>query len=189
MPIYEFYCRDCNTIFSFFSRAVNTSKRPKCPRCRKRTLDRQVSRFAAVGRAGKGGEEADLPVDETRMERAMESLAAEAEGMNEDDPRQAARLMRRMGDMTGMQFGAGMEEAIHRMEAGAEGAAEGGERAADPGGMPRVLEQAGALEVAVAVEARGEQEVPLEQGLRLLQNRQHALPLDAHGPPPNARRI
>ena len=46
MPIYEFYCADCHTIFNFFSRTVNTRKSPLCPRCGKRTLDRQVSAFA-----------------------------------------------------------------------------------------------------------------------------------------------
>jgi len=35
MPIYEFYCEDCNTLFNFFSRTVNTDKQPPCPRCRK----------------------------------------------------------------------------------------------------------------------------------------------------------
>jgi len=24
MPIYEFYCRKCNTLYNFFSRSVNT---------------------------------------------------------------------------------------------------------------------------------------------------------------------
>lgn len=118
MPIYEFFCPDCNTLFSFFSRKVNTAARPLCPRCRKRKLERQVSLFAHTGRATEGGGADDLPVDDARMEKAMESLAAEAEGMNEDDPRQAARLMRRMSDMTGMEFGSGMSEALRRMESG-----------------------------------------------------------------------
>jgi len=48
----------------------------------------------------------------------MESLAGEVEGMNEEDPRQAAQLMRKLYDATGLNLGAGMEEAISRMEAG-----------------------------------------------------------------------
>jgi hypothetical protein len=28
MPIYEFYCEDCHTIFNFFSKNVNTTKKP-----------------------------------------------------------------------------------------------------------------------------------------------------------------
>jgi putative FmdB family regulatory protein len=118
MPIYEFYCSDCHMVFNFLSKSVDTRKRPNCPRCGKVRLDRQVSAFAMTGKA-KGGEDADdLPIDESRMERAMASLASEADNIREDDPRQAARLMRKFSDMTGMHFGAGMEEAIRRMEAG-----------------------------------------------------------------------
>ena len=48
----------------------------------------------------------------------MMSLASEAESMDENDPRQAAKLMRKMSDMTGLELGEGMQEAIRRMEAG-----------------------------------------------------------------------
>ena len=118
MPIYEFYCPECHTVFNFLSRSVNTTKRPPCPKC-KRRLQREVSLFAQTGRAREPGSELDdLPIDESRMESAMESLAAEAEGINEDDPREAARLMRKFSDATGLEFGKGMEEALSRMEAG-----------------------------------------------------------------------
>ncbi len=43
MPVYEFYCPDCHTIFNFFSRRVNTAARPACPRCERPELERQVS--------------------------------------------------------------------------------------------------------------------------------------------------
>ena len=33
MPIYEFYCPDCNTIFNFFCRRIVTDKKPACPKC------------------------------------------------------------------------------------------------------------------------------------------------------------
>jgi putative FmdB family regulatory protein len=121
MPIYEFYCAECHTIFNFFSRKVDTATRPPCPRCRKTRLERQVSMFAATGKAreeGEGGEAGDLPVDEGKMEGAMEALAGEAEGLDENDPRQAAQLMRKFSKMTGMEFGRGMEEALGRLEAG-----------------------------------------------------------------------
>jgi len=118
MPIYEFYCSQCHMLFSFFSRTVNTEKRPPCPRC-KRELERQVSLFAAVGRAEEPGEgEEDLPIDESKMMNAIGELAGQVEGMDEEDPRQAAQLMRRFSKAAGMEFGEGMEEAIHRMESG-----------------------------------------------------------------------
>jgi putative FmdB family regulatory protein len=118
MPIYEFYCEDCNTIFNFFSKTVNTRKKPKCPACKTKTLSRQMSAFAFTGKAKEDGDMDDLPFDEGKMEKAMQMLAGEAENMNEDDPRQAANLMRKLTNMTGLELGAGMQEALKRMEAG-----------------------------------------------------------------------
>jgi putative FmdB family regulatory protein len=118
MPIYEFYCEDCHTIFSFFSKTVNTDKTPDCPKCRTRKLSRQVSMFAVTGKAKEPGDMDELPIDESKMEHAMQMLASEAENMDEDDPKQAANLMRKLTDMTGMDLGPGMTEALHRMEQG-----------------------------------------------------------------------
>jgi hypothetical protein len=57
-------------------------------------------------------------IDEQKLEKALTSLAGEMEGVDEDDPRQAARLMRKLFETTGLNLGSGMEEAINRMEAG-----------------------------------------------------------------------
>ncbi|MBL0712734.1 MAG: zinc ribbon domain-containing protein [Desulfosarcina sp.] len=118
MPIYEFYCDHCNTIFNFLSRTVNTRKVPLCPRCRENKLSRQVSMFAVTGQAREDSDMDDLPFDEGQMEKAMQMLAGEAEKINEDDPRQAAQLMRKLTSMTGLNLGDGMEEALTRMEQG-----------------------------------------------------------------------
>lgn len=118
MPIYEFYCRHCHMIFSFFARSVNTSAVPTCPKCRKTPLTRQMSLFAVTGRAKESDGGEDLPIDESRMEKAMQMLAGEAERINEDDPRQAANLMRKLSHMTGLELGPGMQEALSRMEQG-----------------------------------------------------------------------
>ncbi|HBB15623.1 MAG TPA: hypothetical protein DCZ97_00985, partial [Syntrophus sp. (in: bacteria)] len=102
MPIYEFYCETCNTVFNFFSRGVNTTKTPNCPKCRK-VLKRQMSLFAKVTRGKEEPAEDGMPpLDEAKMEKAMAMLAGEAEKMNEDDPRQAAQLMRKLTDATGL---------------------------------------------------------------------------------------
>jgi hypothetical protein len=80
-----------------------------------------VSLFAiSKGRKESEGEDADLPegLDEGRLEKAMESLAGEVDGLDEENPRQAARLMRRLFEATGMPVGGGMEEALRRMESG-----------------------------------------------------------------------
>lgn len=118
MPIYEFYCDRCNTIFNFFSRSVNTTKQPQCPRCKTEPLTRHMSTFAVTGRAKEDGDMEDIPFDASKMEQAMQALAGDAEKINEDDPRQAAELMRKLTRMTGLELGAGMEEALHRMEKG-----------------------------------------------------------------------
>jgi hypothetical protein len=52
------------------------------------------------------------------MEKAMSMLASEADSINEDDPRQAAKFMRKLTDATGLNLGPGMEEALGRMERG-----------------------------------------------------------------------
>ncbi len=122
MPIYEYYCPDCHMLLNFFARSVGAMKQPSCPHCKRPRLKREVSLFAAV-KGGKGGEEGDggmddLPIDESRMERAIETLAADAESINEDDPRAAAQLMRKFSNITGLEFNEGMQSALDRMEAG-----------------------------------------------------------------------
>jgi len=118
MPIYEFYCKKCNTVYNFFSRSVNTQKVPHCPKCRTVSLERQMSVFARI--SGKKDEVTDNlpPIDEAKMERAMAMLAGEADKIVEDDPRQAAMLMRKLSDATGLNLGPGMEDALSRMERG-----------------------------------------------------------------------
>ena len=120
MPIYEFYCGKCNTVYNFFSKSVNTSTVPSCPKCKTVKLARQVSLFAAI--TGSGKEETDenplKNIDESKLEKAMMKLAAEAEKMKDDDPRAAAKLMRQLSETTGMKLGDGFQEALQRLEAG-----------------------------------------------------------------------
>ncbi|MCP3951049.1 MAG: zinc ribbon domain-containing protein, partial [Desulfobacterales bacterium] len=71
-----------------------------------------------TGRATTDDEMADLPFDEHKLEKAMGMLAAQAETMDENDPRQAADLVRQLTDVTGMDLGQGMQEALSRMESG-----------------------------------------------------------------------
>ena len=122
MPIYEFYCADCYMLFSFFSRRIDTERRPACPRCGRPRLSRQVSAFAPGGHRRDDAEaDGGAPIpDESRMERAMESLAQEAAMLDEADPKQAAALMRKFSESTGLSLGEGMEEAVRRLEAGAD---------------------------------------------------------------------
>lgn len=118
MPIYEFYCPDCHTIFSFLSKKVGPAGRPSCPRCARPELEKQISLFSTTGNAQEDDGPDDLPISEDKMEHAMNLLAGEAENMNEDDPRQEARLMKKFSELTGIEYGEGMNEAIRRLEGG-----------------------------------------------------------------------
>ncbi len=129
MPIYEFYCPDCHRVFSFLSRSVDTRRQPACPRCTRPELARRPSLFAiskgrpesaapAAADDAEGGPDPFAGVDETRLERAMEQVAAEAETLGEDDARGQARLMRRLFDAVGVPVQGGMQEALRRLEAG-----------------------------------------------------------------------
>jgi hypothetical protein len=105
-------------IFNFFSRRVNTSKIPCCPKCKKTRLQRKMSIFATSHNL-KEEEGADLPdIDESKIEKAMGALAREVENVDEERPEQAAKLIRKLTDMMGLKLSPGMEEAVRRMEKG-----------------------------------------------------------------------
>lgn len=118
MPIYEFFCDSCNVIFNFFSSRVNTDKRPACPRCGQKDLAKRISTFATIGKAKEDGADPLSGLDETKMERAFDSLMREAEQVNDQDPMQMAALMRKFTSKTGINLGGSMDEALSRMEAG-----------------------------------------------------------------------
>lgn len=118
MPVYEFLCTDCNRIYSFHSFKVNPDKIPSCPKCGAGDLQRVPSRFG-VGAASKtAASDGDDGLDDPRMEREMMKLAAELEGMDENDPRQMAAAVRKMTEIAGEPVTPAMEEMIRRLEAG-----------------------------------------------------------------------
>lgn len=125
MPIYEFYCPDCNTLYNFFSSRIDTTARPDCPRCGRARLEKRPARFAALTRSSAtGGEDpgddfgGDL--DEERLGAAFESVLGEMEagGADPDDPRQMAGMLRRVGQAAGLEPGPKLEEMLRRLEAG-----------------------------------------------------------------------
>ena len=121
MPLYEFYCEPCHTIFNFLSKRVNTTAKPPCPQCAQ-ALRRQVSSFAQLRRATSADgapDDATPPVDEARMAQAMAAMGSEIENLGDDsDPQQAAALMRRFAESSGIKFNATVEEALARMSSG-----------------------------------------------------------------------
>ena len=118
MPIYEFYCENCHTVFNFFSQRVNTETCPNCPKCDRSRLERQVSVFSVSRNRAEQGSDPFEGVDESRLEQAIMSMAGELEGLDQDNPQQAVRAMRKVMDQAGIELGDGVEEAIGRLEAG-----------------------------------------------------------------------
>jgi putative FmdB family regulatory protein len=121
MPIYEFYCPDCHAVYSFFTPTPDTERRPDCPRCERRELERRPSRFATLKERPGDGDPAGDPfagLDESRLEGAMDSLAREMGRFDEEDPRAMGHFLRRFSQETGLEMGGRMEELVRRMEAG-----------------------------------------------------------------------
>lgn len=133
MPIYEFYCKDCNAIYQFFSKRVEPEKIPNCPKHEAHgLLDRQMSRFA-MGRPQSQGSSEPAPeggapdmepqggpnLDDPRVEAKMMDLMSRMESIDENDGRAMGRMMRELADITGEGAGdPAMQEAIRRLEAG-----------------------------------------------------------------------
>lgn len=123
MPIYEFYCPDCHTVYNFFSSRIDLEAQPACPRCGRARLGRKPSTFAVMRTTPEGGEagEEDDPMagmDEARLEGAMESVFGGLDEGADENPRQMARLLRRFGEAAGLEPGPKMEEMLRRLEAG-----------------------------------------------------------------------
>jgi len=111
MPIYEYRCEICRRRVSVWVRRMG-QEAERCPVCGGERLTRLVSRFALVR-----GEEA-------RMEHLADDAALA--GVDENDPKSMARLMKRMGRELGEDAGPEFEEAIQEMESGAEPGDAGG---------------------------------------------------------------
>ena len=110
MPIYEYGCYDCRKRVSVFFRSVARaqSQEAECPNCGSKNLKRLMSRVSTV----------------RSEESRMESLAdpGNLSALESGDPRELARLMRRMesemGDEIGEELGGEFEEVVGRLEAG-----------------------------------------------------------------------
>ena len=107
MPIYEYRCPACGKKSSrIWMRLPSTADEAAlpCPACGAARLARLMSRFSS-------------PKSE---ERRLESLADDSAlaGIDENDPRGMARLMRRMSEESGEPLEGEDAEMLGRMEAG-----------------------------------------------------------------------
>lgn len=104
MPIYEYLCRRCNTIFQFLVRRPSMDTAPVCPRCGEGdTMERVMSSFSVK-----------------RGSASMDDLAEDPDlaGLDTEDPRAMARTIRHMADEMGEDLGPQVTEALNRLEAG-----------------------------------------------------------------------
>lgn len=119
MPLYEFYCRPCHTIFTFRAPRVDTKTVPSCPVCGG-ALSRQVSLFAHCVK----GKHAEAPAEDggaaERMDRMMAEMGDKVDSLADDeaDPRAAVSAMRAMAEAGGVHFNKDVREAFARIEAG-----------------------------------------------------------------------
>jgi putative FmdB family regulatory protein len=102
MPIFEFTCNTCanNRRFSALVGVVANATPPACPRCGGTDLKRAVSRFARV-----------RSEDDT-----LDSLAEQADNLDENDPSAMRRLMREMAGEMGEDMDDGDLEALMEEE-------------------------------------------------------------------------
>lgn len=107
MPIYEYRCAACGKRSSRLWLRLPTAADEAslaCPACGASRLARAMSRFASP----KSGQ------------RRLESLADDSSlaGLDENDPRAMARMMRRMSEESGEPVEGEDAEVLERMEAG-----------------------------------------------------------------------
>jgi len=143
MPIYEYACAKCRTVYQFWTQRIGETKVPDCPHCGKPDrMKKLISAFAIGkkqassgpapdlepglgpgGEPGAGGGDFDpfakmSPEQQAHAEREMMRMMGEAESLDENDPRQMGSFMRRLTENTGMDLGPEMREAIRRLESG-----------------------------------------------------------------------
>ena len=102
MPIYEYYCGTCNTIYQFLIRGERNTEDLECPKCRSNEMKRVMSRFSTT--SSKSGSDDDM--------------AADMANIDENDPRSMARAVRKMADEMGEDLGPELEHALGRLESG-----------------------------------------------------------------------
>ncbi len=122
MPIYEFFCPQNQRIYSFFARSLRyASLVPRCPENAKWKLEKTLSSFAVTGTAKEPGSDGGADFQDGKMDAAMEAMEKEFGALGESanpDPRALAKMMRRMGELSGEKLPVQMDEVISRLEKG-----------------------------------------------------------------------
>jgi len=127
MPIYEYYCPQNHTIYQFYAKSLAQGRLvPKCPDNPKFQMRKLVSGFAITGGgkasdAGPAAAEAGTnAAEDPRLDAAMSAMEREFSGVDENDPRAMARMMRKMSELTGEKIDGQMEEVVRKLEEGTD---------------------------------------------------------------------
>ncbi|HLP08835.1 MAG TPA: FmdB family transcriptional regulator [Opitutaceae bacterium] len=138
MPIYEYYCPDNNRIYQFLAKTLEQGRTvPKCPDNPAFRMERMMSTFAITGRSetpnndapehegpaaadGAAERSGEADVDDARMDAAFAEMEREMDGVDENDPRAMARMMRKMSEVTGEKLDEQMEEVVRKLEEGTD---------------------------------------------------------------------
>jgi len=106
VPSYDFRCKDCRRTFTlrYATYADRDSATPACPHCGSTDLSNLIRRVSV------------LTSDEARAERLADP--SRLAGLDENDPRGMARLMREMSTETGEDLGSEFNEVVDRLESG-----------------------------------------------------------------------
>ena len=119
MPIYEFYCSHCHTLFNFFASTIDTQSTPACPRCKRPGLERRPARFAMLKHGGEEEPDPFAGLDDERLCCFLVFfLVVLAQIGDDEDPRKLAGLFRRFSESAGLEPGPRMEDMMARLEAG-----------------------------------------------------------------------
>ncbi len=105
MPIYEYYCPECNGRYSHLARRIGVPA-PPCPRCGNVDVERLMSAAAVLH---------DQAVHD-------ETLREQRAGLDEDDPKAIAQFLEQSGrlkDVEGVYGGEAYRELLARRRVGA----------------------------------------------------------------------
>jgi putative FmdB family regulatory protein len=109
MPIYEYRCQECRRISSFLILNLNEPFTPICRQCGSHSLDRVLSRVHV------------RLSEETRMERLADPAAWS--GLDENDPKSVAKMLKKMGQQMGEDFPGEVDEIVEEAMESQEGEA------------------------------------------------------------------
>lgn len=108
MPIYEYRCQSCGRKQSVFFRSLAAAEAggARCEACGSRRMERLVSRVRVLRGGG-----ADAGASDDAM---LDDLA----GLDENNPRELGRVMRKMAAESGEDMGPEFDEVVGRLERG-----------------------------------------------------------------------